>query len=99
MCAHVLIHAQHALNLAGAILMVLVAVMASAACAMLAPTIALDSLNGTNGFAIVSAESGSQTGARLARAGDLNNDGVDDMLIAAFTAKPNGAMNAGQVHV
>ncbi len=45
------------------------------------PTINLASLTAAQGFAIISAVAGSRTGVSVGRAGDLNGDGLDDLLI------------------
>ena len=54
---------------------------------------------GDGGFVMngVGAEDG--TGADVAKAGDINGDGIDDMLIAAPTASRNGVAFSGTVYV
>ncbi|AEI88944.1 MAG: VCBS repeat-containing protein [Candidatus Midichloria mitochondrii] len=41
------------------------------------------SLNGTNGFAINGIKSGYYTGYSVASAGDINDNGIDDIVIKA----------------
>jgi hypothetical protein len=47
-------------------------------------TLALADLDGENGFVITGAELGGQVGSSVAGAGDVNGDGVDDIVIGAF---------------
>jgi hypothetical protein len=47
----------------------------------------LSDLDGTNGFKINGEEVGDLSGTRVSRAGDLNGDGFEDLLI---TARPSG---------
>ncbi|MEH2058871.1 MAG: hypothetical protein V7K97_22490 [Nostoc sp.] len=62
-------------------------------------TLNLSSLNGTNGFAINGIAAGDYSGISVSNAGDINNDGVDDLIIGAFNADPNGKHDAGQSYV
>ena len=55
----------------------------------------LTNLNGANGFKINGISGGDQAGRSLNRAGDINSDGVDDLIIGAHLADPNGNSNAG----
>ncbi|MDZ8134730.1 MAG: hypothetical protein RM049_05420 [Nostoc sp. DedQUE04] len=55
----------------------------------------LSDLNGTNGFFI----NGIPTGISVSNAGDINNDGIDDLIIGAYSADPNGKYDAGQSYV
>ncbi len=60
----------------------------------------LATLDGTNGFTIFGREAGDQSG-RDVHAGDINGDGVDDLLIGAFSADgPNNERpDAGETYV
>jgi uncharacterized repeat protein (TIGR01451 family) len=60
----------------------------------------LTTLDGTNGFTIFGREAGDQSG-RDVHAGDINGDGVDDLLIGAFSADgPNNERpDAGETYV
>ena len=63
-------------------------------------TLGLGSLNGSNGFAFAGDSSGSpQTGLSVAGIGDVNGDGVGDLLIGAPGADPAGNTNAGNSYV
>ena len=53
----------------------------------------LTSLDGTNGFQLNGAAAGDRTGSAVAIVGDFNGDGVDDMLIGAYGAGPNGPLS------
>lgn len=50
------------------------------------PSVDLASLDGTNGFVLLGKEVADQCGLRVARAGDVNRDGFEDILVGAPTA-------------
>ena len=62
-------------------------------------SIDLGGLDGTDGFAIVGVAAGDWTGASVAGAGDVNGDGIDDMVIGAYLADPGGVTDAGSTFV
>ncbi len=55
------------------------------------------SLSGTNGFAIDGEDAADRLGWRVVPAGDMNGDGLDDLLVSVFAGDPDGRPNAGQV--
>jgi hypothetical protein len=59
----------------------------------------LSALNGSNGFAINGIAEGDESGLSVSSAGDVNGDGIDDLIIGALFADPNGIDNAGQSYV
>ena len=59
----------------------------------------LSSLNGVNGFVINGIDDLDNSGWSVSSAGDVNGDGVADLLIGAFTADPNGVSGAGASYV
>ena len=59
----------------------------------------LSSLDGTNGFVINGIEPNDRIGSSLSAAGDVNGDGLDDLIIGAFLADPNGNSDAGESYV
>jgi hypothetical protein len=63
-----------------------------------ASTLELSALTGTNGFKINGALAYDYAGFSVASAGDVNDDGVDDLIIGAFGADPN-ALFAGASYV
>ena len=63
------------------------------------PVFDLSSLNGSNGFTLKSFEEGDVFGARLADVGDFNGDGLDDIIISALEANPDGRINAGSAYM
>ena len=50
----------------------------------------MSSLNGTNGFVINGESERDYAGSSASGAGDINGDGIDDIVIGAFRADPNG---------
>jgi len=56
-------------------------------------------LDGTNGFAMYGATAQMTLGARMAPAGDLNGDGVDDIMFGNVVATVDGKIHVGQVYV
>ncbi|WP_297324982.1 hypothetical protein [Nitrosomonas sp.] len=50
----------------------------------------LSNLNGNNGFRIDGIAAGDGSGGSVSNAGDVNNDGFDDLIIGARHADPNG---------
>jgi hypothetical protein len=59
----------------------------------------LSELNGSNGFAINGIAVGDSSGYSVSSAGDVNGDGIDDLIIGAIFASPNGINRAGQSYV
>ena len=59
----------------------------------------LSSLNGNNGFYLNGFDSGGVSGESISNAGDINADGIDDIIIGAQRASPNGKYRAGQSYV
>jgi VCBS repeat-containing protein len=64
-----------------------------------AATTSLGSLSGTNGFTIHGAHAGDNLGFSVSLAGDFNGDGIDDIVIGAPSADPDGVADAGRVYV
>jgi len=57
-------------------------------------SISLSALNGTDGFRISGEAAGDQVGISVSQAGDVNDDGIDDVIVGA-----NGGGNNGSVYV
>jgi hypothetical protein len=66
---------------------------------MFGPTFNLSTLNGSNGFAINGIAADDWSGSSVSSAGDVNGDGIDDLIIGARFASPNGIFEAGQSYV
>jgi hypothetical protein len=62
-------------------------------------TVSLNSLNGTNGFAMNGQAKNDNFGYSVGSAGDFNQDGIDDIIISAVTAERSVRLNAGVVYV
>ena len=65
------------------------------------PTLELSTLNGTNGFVLYGTDATDFTGAVVREGGDLNGDGFDDLLIAAYRADGvgNAKASSGETYV
>ena len=61
-------------------------------------TIALSSIDGSNGFRIDGVEASDRSGFAVAGAGDVNGDGIGDVLIGTFDVDP-ASSNSGHSYV
>ncbi len=55
------------------------------------PVMSLSSLNGANGFRLDGENGNDYVGESLSSAGDVNNDGISDLIIGAPGAQPGGS--------
>ena len=62
-------------------------------------SLALSSLNGTSGLVLNGELAGDYTGNSVASAGDVNGDGIADLVIGARRANPSGKIQAGKSYV
>jgi hypothetical protein len=62
-------------------------------------SIDLSTLNGTDGFVLNGIDPSDFSGRSVSCAGDVNGDGVDDLIIGAYGASPNGQSFAGESYV
>ena len=53
----------------------------------------LSTLNGTNGFMINGERAGNKFGSSVSEAGDVNDDGLSDVIISAPSASPSGFLS------
>jgi hypothetical protein len=68
--------------------------------AMAAPPVELsDVAAGQGGFVIRGADSNDQSGASVAGAGDVNGDGLRDLIIGAYLADASGNVQAGESYI
>jgi subtilisin family serine protease/subtilisin-like proprotein convertase family protein len=56
-------------------------------------------LTGTTGFSVTQLATSDYLGTAVAGAGDVNGDGIDDLLLGAYGADPSGKSLAGQAYV
>ena len=61
--------------------------------------IELSALDGTNGFVLNGEAASDLSGFSVSAAGDINGDGIDDLIIGAYGADPNGNSLAGRSYV
>jgi hypothetical protein len=59
----------------------------------------LSGLDGDNGFVIHGIDEEDEAGLAATRAEDVNADGIDDLIIGAHFADPNGMSKAGEAYV
>ena len=59
----------------------------------------LSTLDGSNGFRLDGIDPDDRSGASVSGAGDVNGDGVDDLIIGAYLADPGGDALAGESYV
>ncbi|MGF1455653.1 MAG: Calx-beta domain-containing protein [Alphaproteobacteria bacterium] len=64
-----------------------------------APSFALSTLNGTNGFVLNGIGVNDRAGSVLADAGDVNGDGIDDIIIGAPRTDTAAGADAGEAYV
>lgn len=55
--------------------------------------IELSQLNGTDGFRLAGIDADDECGRSVSGAGDINGDGIDDVIVGAFFADPNGSFS------
>ncbi len=60
--------------------------------------IELSSLDGSNGFKLNGVTAFDRSGYNIGSAGDINNDGIDDLILGAVDADPNGS-SSGQSYI
>jgi hypothetical protein len=58
-----------------------------------------DIARGAGGFVINGQCTGDQSGYSVSNAGDVNGDGLDDVIVGAFQADPAAGLNAGRSYV
>ncbi len=60
-----------------------------------APVFDLSTLTSKDGFTIIGAVSADALGSGISSAGDVNGDGIDDMIVGAYKASPSSKGTAG----
>lgn len=59
----------------------------------------LSTLDGSNGFLLGGTDAGDSLGYDVGKAGDVNDDGIDDLIIGAIGADPSGNNGAGESYI
>ena len=59
----------------------------------------LSDLNGSNGFVLNGVDTYDYAGSFISGSGDVNGDGIDDIMLAAFAADPNSNNESGESYV
>ena len=59
----------------------------------------LSSLDGSNGFVLNGVDASDISGNSVSNVGDVNGDGIDDLIIGALSADPNGNSYAGESYI
>ncbi len=59
----------------------------------------LSDLDGSNGFVINGIDEDDRSGRSVSSGKDINGDGIDDLIIGAPNADPNGQESAGESYV
>jgi hypothetical protein len=59
----------------------------------------LSDLDGSDGFVFNGINQSDYSGRSVSSAGDVNGDGIDDIMIGAFGADPDSARDAGETYV
>lgn len=62
-------------------------------------TFDLSSVDGSNGFIVLADFANINLGFKLASAGDVNGDGLDDLLVSSHLSDTGGLGNNGQAHL
>jgi len=62
-------------------------------------SIKISALNGSNGFIVYGENANAETGISVSDAGDVNGDGVKDIIIGAPGANTGNVMNAGRAYI
>lgn len=63
------------------------------------PVLGLNQLDGNNGFALIGAAAYDYSGSAVSSAGDINGDGIDDLIISAPDADSSGDIDTGSTYV
>ncbi len=62
-------------------------------------TLLVSNLDGSTGFRIDGEAAGDNLGISVSGAGDVNADGIDDVIVGAHTTSPNGVFHAGSSYI
>jgi hypothetical protein len=92
-------HASYGRSLIGESYVVFGSTQGFSAILSLARLFPAGSGDGSQGFVLTGIDEGDGSGNSVSAAGDVDGDGIDDLIVGAYSADPNGRQIAGESYV